>query len=560
MAPDLDVAPAVALAERSAAAARALSGARLVRRGELLLTEHGSRPVAAAHVVTADLTDEDTSAGVADAVGARLRHSDAALHARLTPVPDIARMVFELAEQLRCESLVPRTLPGARRNLARLFDRWVATAWQTGAIETELGLHLLTVAVVLRSRLTATPIAEDLEDTIEATRFGLAERIGRPLRALPRLAADQEAFAQPALEIATAVAGRFPDDRSDVEQSVLREVGFVPLVPPGSDDDTNDDTAGGGTGAAAATARAIREYSVFSTDYDRESDGESLGRPDQLDRWRTALEQTPRPFPAGRVARIAAARLSHPVDEGWAGGTDEGLLDSARLGEFVARQDPTGIFRLPATRQRSDAAVTILLDCSGSMRRHCARTAALCDLLGHGLGLAGVPVGVLGFSTVDWHGGRAAQDWRNAGSPAHPGRLGGTHHLVFARPGATWRTARRGLPALLRPDLYAEGIDGEALQWAARLTRRQDAARRVLLVISDGGPMSTATRDAQGPAYLDQHLAAVADGIERDGDISLCALGIDADLSAFYRRSRTVAFGDRLSRESVHAALDLITE
>lgn len=132
--------------------------------------------------------------------------------------------------------------------------------------------------------------------------------------------------------------------------------------------------------------------------------------------------------------------------------------------------------------------------------------------------------------------------------------------MAFAPHGSTWRAARRGLPALLRPDLYAEGIDGEALQWAAEVAMRQEAERRIVLVISDGGPMSTATRDAQGAAYLDQHLAAVADSIETAGVIRLRALGIDADLSAFYRHSRTVTFGDRLSRESVNTALDLITE
>lgn len=553
----IDVAPAVALADRSAAAARALGGAGLVRRGESLLTAHGARPVTAAHVATAELTDDATSAGVADAVGARLRHSDAALHARLMPQPEVARVVFELAEQLRCESLVPATLPGVRRNLAGLFDRWVMTAWETGAIEAELGLHLLTVGAVIRSRLTATPIREDLEDTLEATRFGLAEEIGGPLRRLPRYRSDQRSFAVSALEIALAVSARFPEDRSAAEHATLRDAGFIPVVPPGAH---SDDAGSGAALDARSEAVARTEYAVFTTAYDRESDGTGLGRPEQLDRWRLALAETARPFPAGRVARVAAARLGTPTEAGWEGGLDEGRLDSSRLGAFVARQDSVGIFRLPATRTRSAAAVTILLDCSGSMRRHRAATAAMCDLLGQGLDLAGVPVGVLGFSTVDWHGGRAAQDWRDAGSPAKPGRLGGIHHLVFARPGMPWRTARRGLPALLRSDLYAEGIDGEALQWAADLTMRQDADRRILLVVSDGGPMSTATRDAQGPSYLDRHLTAVADSIEMSRVVELRALGIEADLSAFYRHSRTVSFGERLSRETVNTALDLITE
>lgn len=552
-----DVATAVARADRSAAAARAVGGVGLLRRGESLVGSDGSAPVRAAHVAAADLTDARTSSGVADAVAVRLRYSDAALHRSLLPGPEIARIVVELAEQLRCESLVPATLPGVRRNLARLFDHWIADAWQTGAIETELGLHLLTIGVVIRARLAATPISEELEDTIESTRFALAEAIGGPLRQLVRQRTDQRAFGTAAQQIALTIAALFPDEVGVAERATLRESGFVPVVPPGSD---GDDPAGASTGNDSGHAAVRRDYAVFTRAYDRVSPATTLARPEQLDRWRAELAAQPRPVRAARIARIAAARLAGPVPDGWAGGMDEGLLDPAQVASIVTRQDASGIFRLPGTRQRTAVAVTVLLDCSGSMRRHSAATATLCDLLGRGLDLAGIPLSVLGFSTVDWHGGRAAQDWRRAGAPPNPGRLGGTHHLVFAPAGMPWRMARRGLPVLLRPDLYAEGVDGEAVQWAAAQARQQhDAERRILLVLSDGGPMSTATRDAQGAAYLDRHLAAVTDAIEQERAVELCALGIDADLSAFYRRSRTVSFGAALSRETVNAAVDLIT-
>lgn len=551
------VASAVALADRSAAAARALGRRALTRRGESLVTTDDRAPVSAAHVMTAALTDVTTSAALADAVGVRLLHSDPALHRQLMPQPTIARIVFELAEQLRCESLVTPTLPGVRRNLARLFDEWVDTAWATGAIETELGLHVLTVAVVLRSRLTATPIAEDLEDTIESTRFGLAETVGPLLRELREYAGTQAEFAVPARKLALLLAERFPDDSGPEGVAALHESGFVPVVPSsGSGSEVE-----GSDAQPARTASAIQdEYAVFTREYDRKSQGIALGRPDQLQRWTSELAAEPRPFPPSRIARIAAARFATPTDGGWTGDTDEGVIDPARLGEFVAQQDARGIFRIPATRSQPHASVTILLDCSGSMRRHQRVIAALCDLLGRGLELVDVPLSVLGFSTVDWHGGRSAADWRAAGSPMAPGRLGGTHHIVFAPANLPWRRARRGLPALLRSDLYAEGIDGEALQWAAEEAMRQDARRRVLLVVSDGGPMSTATREAQGAAYLDRHLTAVADSIERSGVIQLGALGVEADLSAFYRHTRTADFGATVSRGVIHTALDLITE
>ena len=39
-----------------------------------------------------------------------------------------------------------------------------------------------------------------------------------------------------------------------------------------------------------------------------------------------------------------------------------------------------------------------------------------------------------------------------------------------------------------------ESVDGEALQWAAQRLRTQRASRRILMIVSDGLPMDTATQ------------------------------------------------------------------
>lgn len=550
------VVEAVRSADRSAAAARALGKVEVRRHGEELLARDGTRVVEAGHVATATLTDTRMSAAVADAVAARARFSDPAVHRALAPEDDVARLVFEIAEQLRCESQVPDTLPGVRRNLDRLFERWVAAAMTSGAVETELGIHLLTVAVVLRSRLNAGPIDPDIEDLLEATRFGLAEIIGAPLRAVMRSAHDQRRFGELALQIAAAIAERFPaSPESEGEARTLRDAGFIAEALPTDRRDDSD----GRAGAQDEDPDAVVGYQVFTREFDRISTGTSLGRPAQLVRWADELAEQKRPFPSGRVARIAAARLQAGADRSWEVDTDDGYLNPGRLGDFVARQDATGIFRRPMTVPRTDTAVTMLVDCSGSMRRHGVVLATLCDLIGSGLAAAGVQVEVLGFSTVDWHGGRSVKQWRATGAPEHPGRLGGTHHLVLADGDQPWKRSRAGLAGMLRPDLYAEGIDGEALQWAAARLSGRSAERRRLVVLTDGGPMSTATRDVEGPGYLDQHLAAVAHHIETRTSIELCALGVEADLSPFYRRSAVVNLDDGLTRDVANTALDLIT-
>src|SRR5256885_15097354 len=58
------------------------------------------------------------------------------------------------------------------------------------------------------------------------------------------------------------------------------------------------------------------------------------------------------------------------------------------------------------------------------------------------------------------------RDWQRAGQPHIPGRLNERLHIVFKDAANPWPHARHGIAALRRPDLFREGVDGEAVQWA----------------------------------------------------------------------------------------------
>ena len=99
-----------------------------------------------------------------------------------------------------------------------------------------------------------------------------------------------------------------------------------------------------------------------------------------------------------------------------------------------------------------------------------------------------------------------------------------------------WRRARPGIAALLKPDLFREGVDGEAVDWACERLLARDARRRILIVISDGCPNDAATRRANDAFYLDHHLREVVARRERQGTVEILGLGVGLDLSPFYRR------------------------
>jgi cobaltochelatase CobT len=144
---------------------------------------------------------------------------------------------------------------------------------------------------------------------------------------------------------------------------------------------------------------------------------------------------------------------------------------------------------------------------------------------------------VLGFTTAAWNGGRARLDWLARGRPRHPGRLNEASYLIFKDASTSWRRARGDIAALFKADIFREGVDGEAVEWAcARLVARP-TARRILIVVSDGSPMDSATAQANDAFYLDSHLKEVVARHEAAGDVEVLGLGVGLDLSPYYRRS-----------------------
>ncbi|HMZ02579.1 MAG TPA: cobalt chelatase, partial [Burkholderiaceae bacterium] len=147
---------------------------------------------------------------------------------------------------------------------------------------------------------------------------------------------------------------------------------------------------------------------------------------------------------------------------------------------------------------------------------------------------------LLGYTTGAWNGGRVLRDWQRAGRPRHPGRLNEVTHLVFKDFDTPWRRARQDIAALLKADLFREGVDGEAVLWAAERLHARSARRRVLLVVSDGSPMDTATHLANDAHYLDQHLREVVQALNAGGSVEVGGIGVGLDLSPYYDFSQAL--------------------
>ena len=323
------------------------------------------------------------------------------------------------------------------------------------------------------------------------------------------------------------------------------------------------DTSGeASAGAQIETTGVSHSYHAYTTDFDRVVNALTLATRAELVELHSRLENelsAARAVIARLAKRLMRVLMARQTRE-WAFDLDEGVLDGSRLARLVAsgRARP---FKQERDSPFPSTVVSLLIDHSGSMRGRPMQIAALTvEIFARVLERCGVKCEVLGFTTRDWDGGEPAQRWAADGYPPDPGRLNALEHIVVKGADTPWRRARIGLGLFLHDEMLKENIDGEAVAWAhARLLSRPER-RRILVVVSDGTPMDEATFAANGFDYLDGHLAAVVEDIERRSPVQLAAIGIGHDVSRFYRNATRISRIDDLGPALTAKLLALLAE
>jgi cobaltochelatase CobT len=497
-----------------------------------------------------------------DGAALRLKLSDTRLHGQHRPENDIERFVYELLEQLRVESLAPDELPGLKHNLRERFIRWADEFQNSGLTETSLGILLFTIAVTSWSRLTGEEPPDQMSDLMEGTRVNIVPEIGPMLRGMKEFLRDQPNFITHALALARWVANAIETAESQAGNATRNRPqrnGFSLRLHFESSQTPEPPIAT--SGQSKAWQASAQRYRVFTKTYDQEANATDLVREAQLREFRVQMdtELTELGINVPRIARILLNRLARPHRDGWEFEQEEGYLDGRRLARLIADPQARHVFQQEFIRPVSNAAVTFLLDCSGSMKTHSQHTSLMMDVLCRAMDMVGIQNEVLGFSTQTWNGGRAKRDWIRAGKPALPGRLNEQLHIIFKPANREWRRARTGLAGLRRLDLFREGIDGEALLWAAQRLGQTPANRRLLVVISDGCPMDSATHQENDEHYLDEHLKQAIREIEFAGAIEVSAIGVGLDLGCFYRHRLALDLHEGMSESVLIETVNMMT-
>jgi cobaltochelatase CobT len=506
--------------------------------------------------------------GRADGRALWIIHHDRTLHCLLRPAGRITGMLFDALERARVESLSPAWAAGIAANLRAAVAERCA---QLDAVEVPRADFIAAAELLLRERMDSRPLPASAESVVTRWRSTFT---GRSADLLDRLAArrtNQREFAALARDFVDTVCEATSPEQPTRRSPVTRSAEPNPLEPTTADGvaprgksqrrDADCEPTGGHLNPTH-DEHPTADYRVYTREFDTVVRPRDLCTVEELTHLRGRLDRELGPMRA--QIRTLTQRLRRVLfDNGatvWRADDEDGILDGQRLARLVCRPARPWVFKRPYPAPLRDVAVTLLIDCSCSMKGSPILAAALsAEVLGSSLEAVGMTIEILGFTTSAWQGGRSRQNWSAAGSPSAPGRLNDLRHIVFKPAALPWRRARNGMGVVLRDGILKENVDGEALSWAHERLMAQPARRRFLLVVSDGAPFDESTAAANGKIFLERHLRRVIRQIEDHSPVELRAFGIGHDVSAHYRHAVTLADPTLLGAALVDGFVALLT-
>ncbi len=545
--------------------------------------------------------------GAADSLALQAACHDKQVHHRLAPSHGPARDAFEAMERARIEAVGASRMAGMANNLTAKLEASYAHG-RFAVIRSRDDAPLAdALALMVRQKLTGAAPPKTTKGMIQSWRGWVEERAGHLFDQLDDHVEDQESFGRLMQEMLRAMdliqdaqetksseqdeekdasegGSEAGDDNESAEPkseetepqdaSEHQDLGeFEDSLEPAPTDDDDDDDADGEE--AVETTEPWRSnasvlddpesfgYKVFSRKFDEEAAAEDLASPEELERLHSFLDKELRGLSSvvARLANRLQRRLLAQQNRAWHFDLEEGTLDSARLTRVVT--DPTAplSFKQECDIEFRDTVVTLLIDNSGSMRGRPILVAACCaDILARTLERCGVKVEILGFTTRAWKGGQSKELWVHEGRPANPGRLNDLRHIIYKTADAPWRRAKKSLALMMREGILKENIDGEALAWAHRRLLARPEQRRILMMISDGEPVDDSTTTANAGQYMENHLRQVIEEIEANSPVQLIAIGIQHDVTRYYRSAVRITDPTELAGAMTDKLVELFEE
>lgn len=281
-----------------------------------------------------------------------------------------------------------------------------------------------------------------------------------------------------------------------------------------------------------AAAKEIEEsdYQIFSTDWDEIDVAPKAASEHSIEKMVDATQHM-----VASIQKSLERAIAAKARKTWNPGQRRGRIAPGSLFKTAVGDDR--VFRQRYETQAKNTAITLLIDCSGSMgwggKIETAGMAAFA--LSSTLERLKVQHEVIGFTT------RTSREMTTAMRAESMG-------VRYAREEALYMPVFKGFNERLTTDAKSrmahltehschswlrENVDGECLRIAAQRLKSQRAERHLLIVLSDGSPACPGNHSS-----LCSHLMKTSKSLRADGGVEVVGIGImDANVSRFYEKS-----------------------
>ena len=542
-------------------------------------------------ILSAENNEEILEARVlSDSEALKIKYSDDNILNKNQPNGTVSRMIYNIAEKIRYEKIGSDQYKGIKNNINKFYQKKIS----------ESNVHSQNFIAdafeaYLRNKVMNFSIPDNKKDDFKRWNEIFDNKVAKKIMSLSKSLNNQQEYGKKINSIINDLEiqdqNQNPqnaqnDDENDDDnkeqdnekqqlqeqenqQSKNPEFDMDNLVPeidfdPSLNDqeialEDSEDEDIQTSRVKKKTNNENNKYKVFTNQFDKILEANELITDEEISKLRGNLDVQLSSLQSfiSRLANKLQRKLLAKQNRSWNFDLEEGLLDASKLPRVIMDPFNSLSYKKEKDIDFKDTVVTLLIDNSGSMRGRPITIAAICaDILSRTLERCSVKVEILGFTTLNWKGGKSRELWMKQKKDA-PGRLNDLCHIIYKSADTPWRRSKNNLGLMLKEGILNENIDGEAILWAFNRLKKRKEERKIIMVISDGAPVDDSTLSVNQANYLEKHLKRVVNWIEKNSEIEINAIGIGHDVTNYYEKAIKIADVQELGDAMVDQLVEL---
>ena len=487
-------------------------------------------------ILSAENNEEILEARVlSDSEALKIKYSDENILNKNQPNGAISRMIYNIAEKIRYEKIGSDQYKGIKNNINKFYQKKIS----------ESNVHSQNFIAdafeaYLRNKVMNFSIPDNKKDDFKRWNEIFDNKVAKKIMSLTKSLNDQQEYGKKINSIIDDLEiqdqNQNPqnaqnDDENDDDnkeqdnekqqlqeqenqQSKNPEFDMDNLVPeidfdPSLNDqeialEDSEDEDIQTSRVKKQTNNENNKYKVFTNQFDKILEANELITDEEISKLRGNLDVQLSSLQSfiSRLANKLQRKLLAKQNRSWNFDLEEGLLDASKLPRVIMDPFNSLSYKKEKDIDFKDTVVTLLIDNSGSMRGRPITIAAICaDILSRTLERCSVKVEILGFTTLNWKGGKSRELWMKQKKDG-PGRLNDLCHIIYKSADTPWRRSKNNLGLMLKEGILKENIDGEAILWAYNRLKKRKEERKIIMVISDGAPVDDSTLSVNQANYL----------------------------------------------------------